>query len=294
MKLEYFKRDFKRMNGVQLCKDWVMWRKPFNIWNEKTDETIKAKNLDQALDIVVEGKTVREHIEAIEKYEVEDQGSGGSSSGGKGDVFKFTSASDAGGGGDAGDDGGKILLNAKMNTKIKTKTYESALKAFEDEHRHSDREYAISVDRDGFVYGYAKGGKTSVGVNNRAGKVVIHNHPAGADGKGHSFSKADLQNTARGYDVGKVAVAPEGTYSFLPTHKFKGQAFEKALSRAKPRGKDYDDATGKWLTANQDKYGYKYSFTKAKKSKVTKSKVVKSKVDVKKLANGTAKQLDLF
>lgn len=287
MKLEYFKRDFKRLNGIQLCGDWVMWRKPFNIWNEKTDETIKVKNLDQALDIVVEGKTVREHIEALDGVKFEINGSGGSSSGGKDKPFKFTSASEGKGKGK-----GEInpsLLPAYANTKIKTKSYESALAQFSEKHRNSDTEFSYSIDDQGFVHSYEKGGSVSVMPRNYEKKMIVHNHPAGSDGKGHSFSKADMQFVSRTNAKGIVAVAPEGTYSLTKTHKFKGQAFEKAMSRANPRGKDYSDAVGKWLTANQDKYGYKYTFTKAKKSKA-----VKSKVDVKKLANGTAKQLDLF
>lgn len=49
--------------------------------------------------------------------------------------------------------------------------------------------------------------------------------------------------------------------------KFKGQAFEKAMSRARMSGKDYSDAVGEWLIKNQEKFGYKYSFTKFKKGK---------------------------
>lgn len=286
MKLEYFKRDFKRLNGVQLCENWVMWRKPFNIWNEKTDETFKAKNLDQALDVVIEGKTVREHIEAIKTLDVEINGSGGSSTGGKDKPFKFTSAK---GDSKGNEEINPSLLPAYANTKIKTKTYEKALAQFSEKHRNSNTEFSYSIDDQGFVHSYEKGGSVSVQPRNYSKKMVVHNHPAGNDGKGHSFSKADMQFVSRTNAKGIVAVAPEGTYSFTKTHKFKGQSFEKAMSRARLNGKDYSDAVGKWLTANQDKYGYKYSFTKVKKSKT-----VKSKVDVKKLANGTAKQLDLF
>lgn len=54
-------------------------------------------------------------------------------------------------------------------------------------------------------------------------------------------------------------------YENLNRAKFIGAgAFVKAVNSAQLSGKDYNDAVSKWLKANQQKFGYKYSYQKAK------------------------------
>ena len=64
----------------------------------------------------------------------------------------------------------------------------------------------------------------------------------------------------RGEDSAKYA----GTYSFVKGGHFNASGFIKGVNSAKLSGKDYNDAVSRWLKANQKKYGYTYSFTKAK------------------------------
>lgn len=97
----------------------------------------------------------------------------------------------------------------------------------------------------------------------------------GFSGKWPTFSKEDVINTAMGTRRGIVAVSTKegrgeesakyaGTYSFVKGGHFNASAFIKGVNSAKLSGKDYNDAVSRWLKANQKKYGYTYSFTKAR------------------------------
>lgn len=64
-------------------------------------------------------------------------------------TFKFSENNDR-------DEPSTALPPARMNTQIKAKTYEEALKAFQKNHQLSDREYMVQVDENGFVHAYNK------------------------------------------------------------------------------------------------------------------------------------------
>lgn len=55
-----------------------------------------------------------------------------------------------------------------------------------------------------------------------------------------------------------------GTYSFVKNHNFNASGFVKGVESARLNGKDYNDAVSRWLKANQKKYGYSYSFQRAR------------------------------
>lgn len=103
-------------------------------------------------------------------------------------------------------------------------------------------------------------------------EIAIHNHPR--DGW-PTFSKEDVINTALGTRRGIVAVSTKtgrgddtaryaGVYTFTKGTHFNASGFVKAVNSAQLSGKDYNDAVSKWLKANQQKFGYKYSYQKAK------------------------------
>jgi len=126
----------------------------------------------------------------------------------------------------------------------------------------ANREWSIEVDENGFAYGYAKGGSTSVASPSNIGKygkqaMIIHNHPKIGE---PNFSDADLLNTANSKSrKGIVATSAYGqTFTFTKGTHFNATKFSNAVRKAKLHGIDYTDAVDKWLIANQSRYGYKY------------------------------------
>lgn len=254
MRLQEFRRYFKReISAWTITEDWVMF-KPCELWNDKTDETITFKKLDDSFDFVIDGKTILEHIEEFKGQPLNLSGGRGAGSG-TGGVFPFSGMP---GGGD-GADKTHPLLNAYMNTAIKERTVEGAIKAFGDKYRNADHEFGAVVDTMGFSHRHVEGNAHSVSISGGKGQIVLHNHPSGGN-----FSKADMVSISRGREAGIVASGKRGDYVFMKKHNFNGKAFEKAINSAKPRGKDYNDAVDKWLKANQKKFGYTYSFNKLK------------------------------
>ncbi len=157
-------------------------------------------------------------------------------------------------------------------------------------------EELLMIGEDGFATGYFKGGATSVGFSipdgvDPAKTVLTHNHPyGGKDGRtiGGSFSNADLNNHINLGFKETRATSVEGTYSFKAAKGVKQNpsGFQKALAgrkaevskkadakyrAAQKKGstKSYIDTyletSHEWYKANCSKYGYEYSFTKAKK-----------------------------
>lgn len=254
MQLNEFRRYFKReVNAWGIVDKWVMF-KPCEIWNEETDETVKFKRLDDALDYKIKGVTIREYIEKFTpKSWTLNGGRGSSSSNGGGKEFRFTSAND----GNSSDRTHSIHA-AYMNVATKERSVEGAIKAFGNRYRNADHEYGAAVDNLGYTHNHVEGNAHSVNIHG-AGKVILHNHPSGGN-----FSKADMQVMSRGNERGIVASGKHGDYIFMKGSHFKGKEFEKAMAKARPRGKNYDEAVGKWLKANQEKYGYTYSFKKLK------------------------------
>ena len=134
------------------------------------------------------------------------------------------------------------------------------------------REYLVQVDANGYVHAYNKGQAYSVGIQKVKGVtkydmskdiqgiqknvMVIHNHPSGGN-----FSGADLINTSiLKNTTGVVATGSKGaTFTFRKGTHFKSQAFQRALAKATLKGTDYTHAVDNWLTANQKRYGYKYT-----------------------------------
>lgn len=118
--------------------------------------------------------------------------------------------------------------------------------------------------------GFSGGWPSSGGGSGK--EIAIHNHPR--DGW-PTFSKEDVINTALGTRRGIVAVSTKtgrgddtaryaGVYTFTKGTHFNASGFVKAVNSAQLSGKDYNDAVSKWLKANQQKFGYKYSYQKAK------------------------------
>ena len=152
-------------------------------------------------------------------------------------------------------------LPAKLNVRIPIngKSPERALEEFRKLHALSSTEFGVTVDPQGFITQYVRGGATSVGIWGKKGEMVYHNHPSGG-----AFSDSDLLSTAMSAEKGIVASGKNGDYIFVKNGgHFKAAAFMKAVRSAKMKGTSYDDAVDKWLTANQKKYGYTYVFKKA-------------------------------
>lgn len=268
MKTEQFKRDFKRLNGVYITDKVLLFRKPLELYNLASDKAIAVfDTLDAALAYELDGKTLESIIAEWDKitFPTEWGGRGGSSGMG----FNGAWPSSGGGGADSTTED----LPARMNVKLRAiRNYDDMVKAFADTHRDDDREHGIVVDAYGFTTKYLHGNKGSIsGLTGNGSEIAIHNHPS--DGW-PTFSKEDVLNTALGTRKGIVAVSGTkgrgddakyaGTYSFIKNQHFDAQGFVKAVNKAKLSGKDYNDAVNKWLKANQKKYGYTYSFVKAK------------------------------
>ena len=257
MRIDHFKYLFKRLNGFYLKKHIVMFRKPVELWNETTGESVTFKTVDECLEYVLDGEKVKDIILRYETLNVPSLESGsGNSSSSSNKEFKFNHASGGGGG-----DIGKKLLPAYANTKIKSKTFLGALKEFRSKHANSDHEWAYEVDSNGYVHQYVEGGKSSVaiGANAKLRKgertMIIHNHPSGGAFSDSDLISVSMQTRAKGI----VASGKKHDYIFEKGTHFKASAFIKAVKTAKMKGKDYDDAADKWLKANAKKYGYKYT-----------------------------------
>ena len=254
MQLDTFKREFRQLNGVAMEDSWVLFRRPLQLYNLETEETISFKDLDEALSYELDGVTLEKRISEWTSISFKRDGGRGSGSGMS--TFSFGHASGGGGG------SGKPDLPARMNTRIGiNRTPEDTLRAFREAHVNDGYESGIAVDEQGFVTRYVHGGATSVAIYGGKGEMVYHNHP----GKfGGNFSDSDLISTSMSAEKGIVASAREGDYVFVKSHKFNATGFVKAVKSARMQGKDYTDAADRWLKANQKKYGYTYQFIKAK------------------------------
>ena len=143
-----------------------------------------------------------------------------------------------------------------MNVKIgSNRVYEDMVRAFVAAHGDALEEHGVVVDEQGFATKYRHGNAGSIsGLTGNGKEIAIHNHPR--DGW-PTFSKEDVINTALGTRRGIVAVSTK-------TGRGNASGFVKAVNSAQLSGKDYNDAVSKWLKANQQKFGYKYSYQKAK------------------------------
>lgn len=171
------------------------------------------------------------------------------------------------------------MFPAKFNTANKNKTVEGAISQFEKMHNESDKEHLIQIDSQGFAQKYRIGDESSVtpSTNMRYNSHAVHNHPVGGY---ENFSVADLYTTStqkafsgitatstrnkvvgrRGRGKGhEITRREDKRFTFEKGTHFKAREFERAISKATFRGLDYNHAVDNWLTANQKKYGYKYT-----------------------------------
>ena len=260
MRIEAFKNEFRDVVAVPFGADHALFRQPLRLINLETGKERRFKSLEDALDVDVEGKTIAEYIEEMDHISFEREGGRGGSSGlrnGENEsTFKFGHAPHGRGSGNDVKD-----LPAKLNVRIPIngKSPERALEEFRKLHALSNTEFGVTVDPQGFITQYVRGGATSVGIWGKKGEMVYHNHPSGG-----AFSDSDLLSTAMSAEKGIVASGKNGDYIFVKNGgHFKAAAFMKAVRSAKMKGTSYDDAVDKWLTANQKKYGYTYVFKKA-------------------------------
>ena len=270
MKTEQFKRDFKRLNGVYITDKILLFRKPLELFNLSTNKTIaQFDSLDSALAYSLDGKTLESIIAGWKEitFPIEHGGRGGGS--GMGFSGKWPS------GGNGGSDGTKADFPARMNVKLSgaKRSYADMLREFTNKHGSASEEHGVVVDEHGFATKYLHGNKGSIsGLTGNGKEIAIHNHPAAG---WPVFSKEDVVNTAMGPRRGIVAVSTKagrdadsakyaGTYTFVKGSKFNASGFVKGVNGAKLSGKDYNDAVHKWLKANQKKYGYTYTYVRAK------------------------------
>jgi hypothetical protein len=256
MRIEHFRYLINNeVDGFYLIKDKVMmFRKPIEIWNEKTNESVIFKTIDEALEHVIDGETVKDIILRTDELYLPPLEGGRGAGSGNMQTFTFSNAGSE-------SNNFKALFPAYANTKIKNKTPEGALDEFKKRHGLAKKEWLFEVDEQGYVHQYVEGGKHSVGYspNGRRGRtkntMIIHNHPSGG-----AFSDADLINTANNKrNKGIIASGSKYDYKFEKGTHFNASGFTKAVKKAEMKGKDYDDAVDKWLSKNQKKYGYKYS-----------------------------------
>lgn len=272
MNRNQFDFEFGKKHGVNFFKlkdSLFVFRKPLHIWNEITDESIKFKNVDELLKYEIEGVSVWDMIKDRKHlYDKSDFVLSGGRGGGSGNTSTFKMGH---GGGGAGKD--IEHFPAEANTKIKTKSYDEALKQFSNYTKDKNIEYAYEVDADGFVYGFKEGGSGAVIPTHRKnGSVIIHNHPLPKDSTTSHFSDTDLLSSAMTRsEKGVVATHYRGdhtvAYSFTKGGHFDTAGFTKMIKKASTKGiqgKSYDDAVDKLLKANQKKYGYTYTKTKIK------------------------------
>lgn len=270
MQIERFKHDFKRLNGVYATEKVVLFRNPLELYNLSTGKVIASfRDLDEALAFEIDGVTLEKRIAAWTEitFPVEHGGRG------SGSGMGFSGGWPSSGNGNE-KDRSTSDFPARMNVRLGTaRTYEDMVRAFTQAHGDALEEHGVVVDEYGYATTYRHGNKGSIsGLTGNGREIAVHNHPF--DGW-PTFSKEDVVNTALGTRKGIVAVSTTkgrgeetakyaGTYSFVKGHRFDAAGFVKGVNSAKLSGKDYNDAVSKWLKANQRKYGYTYSFTKAK------------------------------
>lgn len=265
-----FLHEFKGRGSVKIG-DWILWRKSLNLWNVETDEVINFKTLDEAMSFEIDGKTIKQIIADSDMSLFDDVLTGGNGAGGPTKEFSF-----GGGSGDGGQS--KTDLPVKMNTKIKTKTADEAIKQFRNVHGNSKIEHAININANGYVSGYTHGVGGSVTPKPpKRGEKTVHNHPNRSYGKDSHFSSNDLLYTSGNKkSAGIVATFDGGYHDFTKGTHFKAEEFSRAVKKAKFKGQNYDTAATSWLRRNQKKYGYKYTLHLDRKTSAPKAKKVES------------------
>ena len=252
MTLEYFTQLLQGNNGIEVKKDLIIFN-DFELYNFRTKESKKYKSLDELLN---DNPEVRKIIDETEEFYLEWGGGRGSSSGSVKMGGGFSNA-----GGNTNENNRTPLYPAQLNLDNRKGTsVEKVLDKFINKYGNADREYAVTVDENGYATQHIKGGKHSVGISGGKGETLIHNHPSGSN-----FSDADLKNFATTQIKSIVATSSnantKGTYQITKGNKFDAKGFIKALSNAKWDINKYSYNTGAdwWLKQNQNKYGYTYT-----------------------------------
>ncbi len=268
MRIERFKHDFKRLNGIYATDKLVLFRDPLELYSLTTGKVIaQFKDLDEALHFEIEGVTLEKRVAEWTEIVFPAIGGGRGSGSGMGFGGKWPSSNGGGSGFSSADHPARMNVKTSVN-----RTYDDMLKAFIQTHANSDTEHGITIDGYGFTTQYIHGTSGAVAIAGGKGEIVIHNHPF--DGW-PTFSKEDVIHAAMSRERGIVAVSGTkgrseetakyaGTYSFVKGTHFNASGFVKAVNKANLSGKDYNDAVSKWLKANQKKYGYSYTYQKAK------------------------------
>lgn len=261
MKREEFVELFSEKvgaNGFYLDEDTIIFRNPLQLWNSETDKEVDFDSIDEMLEYEYNGRTIAEYIDAMDTLDISLSGSVGKGEGKK-QKFKFNHANEG-----RSKDKTKDLFPAYANVRIKAKSLEGAMEEFHNRFQNEDHEWAYEVDPQGYVHQYKEGNAHSVSISGRnKDNMILHNHPSGG-----AFSDSDLISASLGNEKGIVASGKNGDYIFQKNGgHFKANEFVKAVKKAQMEGTSYDDAVDKWLTANQKKYGYRYEFKKAKKSR---------------------------
>ena len=252
MEIVKFKQILENNNALFLDDKWTIFN-DYELYNGDEDISITNETLEELLDRVIDGKSVKELIEEKEDFTFKlGGGRGALSRAVRGKMgFRNTKGRRA---------KSEILYPAELNLKeAKGNSVDSVLRRFLDKYGNANREYAIAVDENGYAYQHIKGGKHSVGIEGDKGQIVIHNHPSGSN-----FSKADLENVASTKAKGVIATSSnkstKGTYTFIKNDNFKAKDFMKGLNKAEwDAKKGYNKGVSDWLKQNQKKYGYKYT-----------------------------------
>ena len=98
MRIEHFRYAFNRLNGFYLKEHIIMFRKPLELWNEVTGESVTFKTLDEVLDYELDGEKVRDIIERTDTLYIPPIEGGRGAGNGTQKSFKFGHASDKKGG----------------------------------------------------------------------------------------------------------------------------------------------------------------------------------------------------
>ena len=251
MKIEEFIENVGKLVFVEIGSK-LYFPESGELYSPKTNHSKHYETLDKFLDAIVDGRKVRDIVRAddfklLVEFNVKSKGSESLS------TFTFGHAADG------GDVFRSMRFPAEFNDGDRFQSLMKALDKFRARHAGSDHEFAITVDEDGYVHKYVEGGTSAVAIAGRDGQVVIHNHPNDS-----AFSDRDLLSAAQIQgERGIIASGTSGDYIFMKGPKFDAVGFAKAVRSAKMQGTDYNDAVDKWLTKNQERFGYTYEFRKA-------------------------------
>lgn len=175
MKIEKFKRDFKRLNGIYATDKVVLLRNPLELYSLSTGKTIATfESLEEALVYKIDDKTLEQRVAGWTEITFPVERGGRGSSSGMGFSGDWPSA-----GGGNGKDETSADFPARMNVKIGVnRTYEDMVKAFIAQHGSAEIEHGVVVDAQGFATKYLHGNAGSIsGLTGDGNEIAIHNHP---------------------------------------------------------------------------------------------------------------------